>query len=157
MKKIYFSFIALLGFILVGNSQESIQNAIDKMDTRFVKEWINSGHDVNSVITINDQKMTPLSYAALKAQPEMVSLLLNRGAQVNAKVEFQDALMFAAVGGNVEIIEALLTARANPMNENKMGKCARDLAKDNNHADAHRLLASETEKRIAILRAQRRK
>lgn len=137
--------------------QQSVQIAIDKTDTRFIKEWIQSGHDINSFINVDDQKLTPLSYAALKSNPEVVSLLLNKGAQVNVKIDFQDALMYAAMGGNVEIIELLLTSGANPMNENRDGKCARDLAKDKGNLDAHRILASETEKRVALIRAQRRK
>lgn len=157
MKKITFACIAFLAFSFGVSSQESIQTAIEKTDARFVKEWIQSGHDVNGIITINDQQMTALSYAALKANPEMVNLLLNKGAQAQLKVNFEDALMFAAIGGNLEVIEALLAAGANPLNENKMGKCARDLAKDYHNMDAHRVLSSETDKRIAIIRLQKKK
>ncbi|HRG67573.1 MAG TPA: ankyrin repeat domain-containing protein [Saprospiraceae bacterium] len=157
MKKAFLSFLALVSLVLNVNSQQTIQSAIEQTDTRFVKEWINTGHDVNNIIIVNDQKMTPLAYAAMKANPEMVNLLLNRGAQVNQKTDFQDALMFAAMGGNIEIIETLLTAGANPMNENKMGKCARDLAKDAGHTAAHQLLSLETEKRVSAQRAKRLK
>lgn len=157
MKKTVYTLLTLLAVNFYSFGQQSVQIAIEKTDTRFVKEWIQQGHDINSPISVDDLKITPLSYAALKANPEMVSLLLNKGAQVNVKIEFQDALMFAARGGNVEIIESLLTAGANPMNENKEGKCARDLAKDNGNIEAHRILAMETEKRIASQRAQRRK
>ncbi len=157
MKKIVYIFLTFMAANLNSYSQQSVQIAIDKTDTRFIKEWIDAGHDINSYISVNDQKITPLSYAALKANPEMVTLLLNKGAQVNLKIDFQDALMYAAMSGNVEIIEALLKAGANPMNENNNGKCARDLAKDNGHVEAQRVLASETEKRIAALRAQKRK
>lgn len=157
MKKAFLSFLAVASVVLNVYSQQTLQSAIEQSDSRFVKEWITSGHDVNNIIIVNDQKLTPLAYAALKANPEMVNLLLNRGAQVNQKTEFQDALMFAAMGGNTEIIETLLTAGANPMNENKMGKCARDLAKDAGHSAAHQLLSIETEKRVTAQRAKRLK
>lgn len=157
MKKAFLSLLAVASVVLNVYSQQTLQSAIEQSDTRFVKEWISSGHDVNNIIIVNDQKLTPLAYAALKANPEMVNLLLNRGAQVNQKTEFQDALMFAAMGGNTEIIETLLTAGANPMNENKMGKCARDLAKDAGHSAAHQLLSIETEKRVTAQRAKRLK
>lgn len=157
MKNLVLSFVAFIAFSISAFSQQTIQNAIDKTDTRFVKEWIQQGHDVNGFINVDNQNYTPLSYASLKANPEMVTLLLNKGAQVNLKIDFQDALMYAAMGGNVEIIEKLLAAGANPMNENKMGKCSRDLAKDNGHVDAQRLLTAEIEKRIAAIRAQKRK
>lgn len=157
MKKAFLSLLAVASVVLNVYSQQTLQSAIEQSDSRFVKEWISSGHDVNNIIIVNDQKLTPLAYAALKANPEMVNLLLNRGAQVNQKTEFQDALMFAAMGGNTEIIETLLTAGANPMNENKMGKCARDLAKDAGHSAAHQLLSIETEKRVTAQRAKRLK
>ncbi|MBK6860702.1 MAG: ankyrin repeat domain-containing protein [Saprospiraceae bacterium] len=157
MKKAFLSLLAVASVVLNVYSQQTLQSAIEQSDSRFVKEWIASGHDVNNILIVNDQKLTPLAYAALKANPEMVNLLLNRGAQVNQKTEFQDALMFAAMGGNTEIIETLLTAGANPMNENKMGKCARDLAKDAGHSAAHQLLSIETEKRVTAQRAKRLK
>lgn len=157
MKKLTFLLLTFLAIQVNSYCQQTIQAAIEKSDTRFMKEWIQGGHDINSTIYVEDQKITPLSYAALKANPEMVSFLLSKGAAVDLKIEFQDALMYAAIGGNLEVIELLLAAGANPMNENKIGKCARDLAKDNGQFDAHRLLASETEKRVAALRAQRMK
>lgn len=157
MKKIVYIFLALVAANIYSFGQQSVQIAIDKTDTRFIKEWIQAGHDINSFISVDDQRITTLSYASLKANPEMVTLLLNKGAQVNLKIDFQDALMYAAMGGNVEIIEVLLAAGANPMNENKNGKCARDLAKDNGHIEAQRLLANETDKRLAMLRATKRK
>jgi ankyrin repeat protein len=157
MKKVLFILCSFFAFISISISQQSVQSAIDNMDTRFIKEWTDAGHDINNLMIVNDQKITPLSYASLKAQPEMVKLLLKKGAQVNLKVEFQDALMYAAMGGNVEVIELLLNSGANPMNENKMGKCARDLAKDNGNIEAHRLLVIETDKRLQALRSQKRK
>ena len=157
MKKIQYLFLTLLAMNTYSFGQQSLQSAIDKSDGRFIKEWIQAGHDINSFISVDDLKISPLSYAALKGNPEMVTLMLNKGAQVNMKIEFQDALMYAAMGGNLEIIEKLLAAGANPMNENKMGKCSRDLAKDNGHLEAQRLLSTEIEKRQAALRAQRRK
>ncbi len=157
MKKSILSFLTLVSLVLNSYGQQTLQTAIEQTDSRFVKEWIAAGHDVNNPIVIQDQKMTPLDYAALKANPEMVNLLLNRGAQVNQKIEFQDALMFAAMGGNTEIIETLLAAGANPMNENKNGKCARDLAKDAGHTAAHQLLSIETEKRVNAQRARNKK
>lgn len=157
MKKISIIIFAIVAVCSYSFGQQSVQIAIDKSDTRFIKEWIDAGHDINSFINVDNQKISPLSYAALKADPEMVTLFLKKGAQVNLKIDFQDALMYAARGGNVEIIETFLKAGANPMNENKEGKCARDLAKDNGHSEAHRLLAAETDKRLQQIRAQRRK
>ncbi len=157
MKKISITILSFFAVVTFGIGQQNVQSAIENTDTRFIKEWTDAGHDVNNTILVDDQKITPLSYACLKANPEMVKLLLKKGAQVNLKIDFQDALMYAAMGGNVEIIELLLNSGANPMNENRIGKCARDLAKDNGHVEAHRLLVTETDRRLSALRAQKRK
>lgn len=158
MKNIFGIFLMLSAFgALSLNAQQDLKIAVDKSDTRFVKEWISSGHDVNSVLYLNDRKMTLLSYAASVGNAEMVQMLLSKGADVHLKVEFEDALMFAARNGNIEVLETLLQAGANPMNENKTGKCARDLAHDHNQTAAYNLLKLETEKRLSLLRANRRR
>ncbi|MBK8956004.1 MAG: ankyrin repeat domain-containing protein [Saprospiraceae bacterium] len=158
MKNIFGSFLM---FLLCSGSliyaQQDLRLAVDKSDTRFVKEWISQGHDVNSVLYLNEQKMTLLSYSASVGNAEMVQLLLSRGADVHFKIEFEDALMFAAKSGNLEVLETLLKAGANPMNENKIGKCARDIAQDHKQTAAYNLLKLETEKRLSALRAKRGK
>lgn len=157
MKKLILGLLGIICSFSMLNAQQNVQQAINATDTRFIKEWINEGHDVNSVLYINEQKMTPLAYASQIGNAEMVRLLMKSGADIHLKVDFQDALMFAAVSGNMEILEALINAGANPMNENKMGKCARDIAQDNLHTAAYNFLKLETEKRLNLIRSQRRK
>ncbi len=157
MKKIIFAIISGLCLSIPLIAQQEIQTAIEKTDTRYMKDWLGKGHDVNSVLFLSGQKMTPLHFAAAQGNAEMVQLFLRQGADVNLKVDFQDALMYAAASGNIEIIESLLQAGANPMNENRNGKCARDIAQDNKHTAAYNLLKTETDRRLTLMRAQRRK
>lgn len=157
MKKLLLGLFGMVYSLSMLSAQQNVQQAIDNTDSRFVNEWLSAGHDVNSVLYINEQKMTPLAYAAQVGNPEMVRLLMKNGADIHQKIEFQDALMYAAESGNMEIIEALIGAGANPMNENKMGKCARDIAQDNIHTEAYNFLKLETEKRLNLIRSQRRK
>ena len=157
MKKIIFAVLSVFSLSFQLFSQQDIQTAIEKTDTRFMKEWLSKGHDVNSVLFLSGQKMTPLHFVAAQGNAEMVQLLLKHGADIHLKVDFQDALMFAAASGNIEIIESLLQAGANPMNENRNGKCARDIAQDNKRTAAYNLLKTETDKRLGLMRAQRRK
>ncbi|MBK9108387.1 MAG: ankyrin repeat domain-containing protein [Saprospiraceae bacterium] len=158
MKNIFGCFLVLFAMGLNGlNAQQDLKLAVDKSDTRFVKDWLSKGHDVNSLLFLNEQKMTLLSYAASVGNAEMVQMLLSKGADVHLKVEFEDALMFAAKSGNLEVLETLLKAGANPMNENKIGKCARDIAQDHKQTAAYNLLKLETEKRLSLLRSKRSK
>lgn len=155
-RNVYLMILGLVTSVGMAFSQQDVQTAIDQSNTKFIKEWLNNGHDVNSMLYLKEQKMTMLSYAASVGNAEMVQLLLKKGADVHAKVDFEDALMNAARGGNIEVIESLLAAGANPMNENKMGKCARDLAQDTKNTAAYNLLKLETEKRLGALRAKKR-
>jgi ankyrin repeat protein len=83
----------------------------------------------------------PLGSAAYYNKKEMVELLLERGALIDA----QDnggwtALMQAADNGNQEILEVLLSHGASIHPVNCMGKSALVLAEDKGHTKAIQLL-----------------
>jgi ankyrin repeat protein len=64
----------------------------------------------------NPEGETPLMAASRAGRVDAVRLLLSRGSLVNAAdpVQEQTALMWAAAEGHVEVIDALLTAGADP-------------------------------------------
>ena len=73
---------------------------------------------------------TTLVMAAAERSHEMVSLLLQHGADVNAiNNDGRTALMEAALWGRVESVEALLNANADKRLRDHEARCAMDLAK----------------------------
>lgn len=156
-RNVYLVILAIWASLSAVSAQQDIQTALEQSNTKYIKDWLNSGHDVNALLYLKEQKMSMIAYAASIGNAEMVQLLIGKGADVHAKIQFEDALMFAARNGNLEVIESLLKAGANPLNENKMGKCARDLAQDAKQTAAYNLLKLETEKRLGAIRAQKKK
>lgn len=72
---------------------------------------------------------TPLHLAAQHEYVHILSLLLSKGADVNAwDSSGYTALHMAAMGESKEVAEALLTAKADPKIKNVHGQTARDIA-----------------------------
>ena len=96
---------------------------------------LEKGQDIHAAGT--ECKSTPLQFAALSGNDELVSLLLRYQARVNSQnTSGKAALHFAAVGGHVSIIRALIAAGADPHLEDEQGRCARQYAdnKGQHHA-----------------------
>ncbi|MBK6354481.1 MAG: ankyrin repeat domain-containing protein [Saprospiraceae bacterium] len=87
----------------------------------------------------------------------MVSVLLKKGASAKTLVDGQDALMFAAKGGNRECVDLILAAGANVMNESKEGRTARDFAVQAGHSDIAITLEQEMQKVVNQAKAKRNK
>lgn len=126
-------------------AQQAMLSAIDQKNYTTVQSLATSS-DVNQPYEIEGQKLTALSYAALRGDIEMVNLLLQKGALVAPIVDTRDALMFAAKGGNREIVELLLNKGANVMNESREGKTARDYAVDAGFVEISVILETEMKK-----------
>ncbi len=74
---------------------------------------------------------TALMFAARCGDTQIVEILIDCGAQVNAADEYGDtALMFAAQYGTMETVQRLIDDGANVNDVNKEGKNAPTLAKD---------------------------
>ncbi len=73
-------------------------------------EWlISSGADVNSIYMYE----TPLMKATLR--PEIISLLLSKGAKINAATKYgKTALFYAIQFGSIEAVKILSEHKANP-------------------------------------------
>ncbi|MBO46365.1 MAG: hypothetical protein CMJ96_05645 [Planctomycetes bacterium] len=71
--------------------------------------------------------------AQFNSNPEVITVLLKAGAELEARAEDGSTpLMFAAVGNSSpEVITALLKAGANAKTKSKTGKTALDYAKEN--------------------------
>ena len=83
--------------------------------------------DVNQVGVFGN---TPLSVVTTWGDVEAARLLLEAGAEIDAKLEFGDtALHRAVLFGNVELVKLFLESGASIDERNDEGRTARDLAK----------------------------
>jgi hypothetical protein len=89
----------------------------------------------------NTEGWAPLHYAVFAEQPEIVSLLIAKGAKVDARAPNQQTpLMLAARTGNLQIGKLLLNAKADPVLKDQHDETAATLAQKNNNSDFARLL-----------------
>lgn len=116
--------VRLVHAIRAGNLQE-IQAALD------------AGVHINTNISYSDEfpRATPLHIASRFGTPEVVKLLLEKGADVNAHRDGWTPLHEAASRGKSEIVLLLLQYGADSSIRNKQGKTAADIARDNNQQD----------------------
>ena len=116
-----------------------------------VKLLLSKGANVNIG---KGQFATPLAFAAMRPNLEIVNLLLAAGADVDAAdVERYPAslakddifgwtpLMLAARYGHKNIVQSLLSHHANALHTSERGQTALGLAKQYNHADIVKLLS----------------
>lgn len=103
------------------------------------RELLERGADPASVAQ-NPMCVQPLHSAAAGRQVGIVSLLLERGAPVNARQHLGwTALHEAANQGNREMAEILLRHGADPAMGNDEGKTSADVAAERGHAELVRL------------------
>ncbi len=109
---------------------------------------IERGADVNARtgFTGNEQPdMSALMWATHAGQIEVVSALLDKGAQIDAQNSSgHSALMIAAASGRIEALELLLRRGADPQLRNRDGLNALELSREAGHEPATRLLAPLT-------------
>ena len=95
-----------------------LMNAAARGDIRKVVQLLDHGLNVNVAFPRDESEfsgMTALMVASMHSYPELVEVLIKRGADVNLKRYVGDtALMLAARSGNVKTVTALLRAGANP-------------------------------------------
>jgi ankyrin repeat protein len=136
---IYF-FIASISFLNAGVNEDLLQGATEG-NTALVKRSIEQRAELESK---NEEGETALILAAWYGSPEIVCLLLENGANVNA----QDNNGFTAiakasslgVGRHYEIVEILIQASANVNIKTKDGKSPFLLAVLNGHMELSNVL-----------------
>jgi ankyrin repeat protein len=91
---------------------------------------LDAGADLHS----KQPTFTPLAFACFEGTAEQVELLLERGARTDVAIDYlgyrgTTPLMFAAQGGNVSMVRALLGAGADKNVKDASGRTASDYAK----------------------------
>jgi len=85
---------------------------------------------------VNKKGWTPLHYAATSGDVEIINVLLEESAYVDAaSPNGTTPLMMAARGGSVNAVNALLLGGADPSLKNQLGLSAADFARQNNNTD----------------------
>ena len=100
---------------------------------------------------VNQPGWSALHYAAVKGQSKIVSLLLSKGALVNEPSPDGDTPLILAVrAGDVDTVQALVRAGADPMLSNFKAQNAIETAR----AEGRRSLAEALEKVVASRKTQ---
>jgi ankyrin repeat protein len=96
------------------------------------RELIERGADVNAAAR-NPQRVAPVHAAAAVGDHATMKLLLDRGADPNARQQLGFTALHAAAGhGDIEMAKLLLEAGADPDLRTEDGKTALELAEKNN-------------------------
>jgi uncharacterized protein len=92
---------------------------------------------------VNKTGWTPLHYAATAGNVEMIALLLDENAYIDAESPNKTTpLMMAAMYGSTPAVRALLEAGADPTLRNQLGMSAVDFAQRGKRPDAAELIAA---------------
>jgi ankyrin repeat protein len=113
--------------------------------TSAVEALLGRGADVHAVAR-NDMRVQPLHAAVAARSADVVALLLDRGADPNARQQVgYTPLMGAAGAGRTELVNLLLARGADPTLAADDGKTAASCARDHGHHElADRLTTQAT-------------
>jgi len=121
--------------------KKSLFEAVNKGDIGQLKLLISKDTDVN----VRDQRgMTLLHLAAINGHTDIAALLINKGANVNARIEEDGMtpLHGAAVSGQAAVVELLLAEDADVNAHARWGRTSLEYAIRNGHLDVVELLIS---------------
>ena len=119
------------------NDESPLMLAAIKGELEICRQLIERDADVNK------PGWAPLHYAASSGKPEVIQLLLDHYAYIDAaSPNGSTPLMMAARYGSTEAVELLLASGADPMLKNQLGLTALDFAKQGEHPDAVKRLTT---------------
>jgi len=144
--KMLYACIVFVLLITITGCATPLMNAAGKGDIKEAEKLLSSGADVNERWFDN---YTPLHFAAFYAsQPNVAALLIEKGADVNAKDNYgRTPLYVAAWKGQVNFVTMLLKKGADPGIATNEGKTPLRIAQDSGHTTIAKIL-SEAEKKF---------
>lgn len=123
------------------NINDQLIIAARKNDITKVRELIKKGANINATEKVIGEGQTALFHAASYGHTEIVKLLIQSGADVNARPSGRStALMMAAWAGYTNTVRVLLNAGADVNSKDEKGDTALTEAVRKNHLEAARLL-----------------
>ena len=134
--------------VLVANPNTQVEVRTSKDESPLMLAAIKGALDICRQLIerdadVNKPGWTPLHYAASGGKPEVIQLLLDHYAYIDAaSPNGSTPLMMAARYGTTEAVELLLASGADPMLKNQLGLTALDFAKQSKHPDAVKRLAA---------------
>ncbi|MBI5748951.1 MAG: ankyrin repeat domain-containing protein [Nitrospinae bacterium] len=146
MKRLSACILSILLVAITGCAATPLMNAVKKGDIKEAERLLSSGADVNERWFDN---YTPLHFAAFYAsQPNVAALLIEKGADVNAKDNYgRTPLYVAAWKGQVNFVTLLLKKGADPGIATNEGKTPLRIAQDSGNTTIAKIL-SEAEKKF---------
>jgi len=118
-----------------------LHNAVITKDSELVKKLINSGADLDTVLSIGENiGQTALFLAVVGGNLDIVKMLIEHGANVNASDNTGFPLQRAAAMGFYDIAKLLVDNGANKQQKTLTGKTALMWAEKNNHTNIVALL-----------------
>jgi ankyrin repeat protein len=117
----FLAFAALPLFAADRDPGTAFAVAIEDGDAEAVKELLKSGLSTETLIEYDEHKITPLLKAAWDGKEDIVALLLEAGAKINAKAtdNGETALMNAVTREHTSIVKLLLEKGADVTAKNK--------------------------------------
>ncbi len=128
-----------------GNGQTLVQRTVVLCSPEKLALLLKAG----ATPDMGSDDMLPLTTAALTDQPDLIKLLLDNGANINAVTPEtgRTALHQAAIMGHAEVVRLLLQRGAAPARPDKSGKTPRQIAEQMKQSAVAELLAeAESEK-----------
>jgi ankyrin repeat protein len=129
--------IIIIGFGVWKMKKACWHKGISVGDTALIKSLLDEGADINA----KDGDFTLLMKAATEGYLKTAKLLIDKGAEVDARTnEGTSALMVASSGGYTKIVELLVNAGANAKIKNNMGYTAGMYAKEKGYTNIVQML-----------------
>ena len=128
--------------------------AVDNNITSIVQNMIDFGANIKPTNIVE----TPLHHASSKGHPEVVRILLEKGADIEAtNLNGDTPLHIASEEGHIDVVKILLEAGADKEARHKLGWTPLILASENGHTDIVELLKNYTNSTTASGKKKRKK